>query len=198
MSAARTSALAGLLAGLVLIGQVPAQSPAVVSFPRDYRISLVKYAVVDRVDGFSRDLYVSRDALEALKRDPRLTELPAGSLLALDVHSARMLGRDRKTGSPRFEADPDGHLVRSKDDRVLHLMQKIQPGFGSQNWAFGGFDPLTTDPLKLQLPGDCLLCHQAAVVSDMTFSMSLLKRFVETGVVQYGYCSQPGRQVCVF
>jgi hypothetical protein len=50
---------------------------------------------------------------------------------------------------------------------VLHLMQKIAPGFGSQNWAFGGFDPLTGVPLKLELPGDCLLCHQAALASDM-------------------------------
>ena len=134
------SALAELLAGLVLIGQVPAQSLPVVSFLRDYKTSLVRYAVVDRADGSSRDLYVSRDALGALKRDPRLAELPAGALFALDVHSARMLGRDRKTGAPRFEADPDGHLVRSKDARILHLMQKIQPGFGSQNWVFGGFD----------------------------------------------------------
>lgn len=180
------------------IGYVWAQSPAVVPFPQGYRSGLVKYAVVDRADGLSRDLYVSWDALDALKQDPGLKELPAGSLFALDVHSARVVGRDRKTGTPRFEASPDGHLVRSKDDRILHLMKKIQPGFGSQNWAFGGFDPLTAEPLNLQLPGDCLLCHQAAVVSDMAFSMRLLKRFAETGAVQYAYCTHPGRQPCVF
>ena len=77
-------------------------------------------------------------------------------------------------------------------------MQKVQPGFGSQNWAFGGFDPLTAEPLKLQLPGDCRRCHQAAVVSDMAFSMNLLKRFVESGAVQYNFCPQPGRQSCPF
>jgi hypothetical protein len=33
---------------------------------------------------------------------------------------------------------------------------------------------------KLQLPGDCHLCHQAAV-SDMTYSMKLLGRFAESG-----------------
>lgn len=191
----------GLLMALVvpvLIGSVRAQTAAVVAFPRDYKSSLVKYAVVDRVDGFSRDLYVSRDALDAVKRDPRLTDLPAGALLALDVHSARVLGRDARTRAPRFEAGPDGHLVRSKDERILHLMRKIQPGSGSQNWAFGGFDPLTAAPLNLQLPGDCLLCHQAAVVSDMTFSMGLLRRFVATGTVQYGFCGHPGRQACAF
>jgi hypothetical protein len=89
-------------------------------------------------------------------------------------------------------------LVRSKDERTLHLMRKIQPGFGSQNWTFGGFDPLTAKPLKLELPGDCLLCHQAAVVSDLAFSMGLLKRFAATGVVQYSFCPHPGRQACPF
>jgi hypothetical protein len=191
-------ARAVLLVVLVLIGQVSAQSPPVVPFPRDYKTRLVKYAEVDRPDGMSRDLYASRDAIEALKRDPRLQEFPVGVLFALDVYSARLVGRDPKTRAPRFEVTSQGHLVRSKDERTLHLMQKIQPGFGSQNWAFGGFDPVTAEPLKLQLPGDCLLCHQAAVVSDMAFSMNLLKRFVASGAEQYSFCPQPGRQSCPF
>ena len=191
-------ARAVLLVVLVLIGQVAAQSPPVVPFPRDYKTRLVKYAEVDRPDGMSRDLYASRDAIEALKRDPRLQEFPVGVLFALDVYSARLVGRDPKTRAPRFEVTSQGHLVRSKDERTLHLMQKIQPGFGSQNWAFGGFDPVTAEPLKLQLPGDCQLCHQAAVVSDMAFSMNLLKRFVASGAEQYSFCPQPGRQSCPF
>lgn len=191
-------ARAVLLVVLVLIGQALAQSLPVVPYPRDYKTSLVKYAVVDRSDGMSRDLYASRDAIEALKRDPRLQEFPVGVLFALDVYSARLVGRDPKTRSPRFEATPQGHLVRSKGERTLHLMQKIQPGFGSQKWAFGGFDPVTAEPLKLQLPGDCLLCHQAAVMSDMAFSMNLLKHFVASVAVQYSFCPQPGRQACPF
>ncbi len=178
-------ARAVLLVVLTLIGPAPAQSPPVVPYPRDYKTSLVKYAVVDRSDGMSR-------------RDPRLQEFPVGVLFALDVYSARLVGRDPKTRAPRFEVTSQDHLVRSKDERTLHLMQKIQPGFGSQNWAFGGFDPVTAEPLKLQLPGDCLLCHQAAVMSDMAFSMNLLKRFVASGAVQYSFCPQPGRQSCPF
>lgn len=46
----------------------------------------------------------------------------------------------------------------------------------AQDWTVGGFDPLTAEPLKLQLPGDCLICHQAAVTNDMSFSLSLLRR----------------------
>ena len=40
----------------------------------------------------------------------------------------------------RFDVTPQGRLRRSKDERTLHLMEKVQPGFGSQNWAFGGFE----------------------------------------------------------
>ena len=192
------SARVQLLAVLVLITQASAQSPPVVPYPRDYKNRLVRYAEVDRLDGMSRDLYASRDTMEALKRDPHLQEFPAGVLFALDVYSARLVSRDPKTRAPRFETTAQGHLVRSKDGRTLHLMQKIHPGFGSQNWAFGGFDPATAEPLKLQLPGDCQLCHQAAVVSDMAFSMTLLKRFVASDAVQYRFCPQPGRQACPF
>jgi len=189
---------AGSLALLIMVGHASAQSPHAISFPRDYKTSLVNYAVVDRADGMSRDLYVSREAITALRRDPHLQEYPAGVLFALDVHSAKLVSRDPKTGAPRFEVTAQGHLVPSQDERTVHLMQKIQPGFGSQNWAFGGYDPITAEPLRLQLPGDCLLCHQAAVVSDMTYSTKLLKRFVVSGAVQYSFCPQPGRQACPF
>jgi hypothetical protein len=151
---------AGLLALVVSAGAAAAASLPLVPYPPDYQTSLVRYAVVDRVDGFSRDVYVSRDALEAVRRDPKLREFPAGALFALDVYRAKQTGRDRKSGAPIFATSPDG--------------------------------------LKLELPGDCLLCHQAALASDMAFSLALLKRFVETGVVQYRSCGQPGRQVCPF
>jgi hypothetical protein len=182
----------------MLIGQASGHSAPAAPYPEDFKTTWVKYAVVDRSDGMSRDLYVSPDALEALKRDPQLREFPVGAELAVHVHSARLLGRDGKTHAPIFEAAPDGHLIRSKDERTVHLMRKMHPGSGSQNWAFGGFDPLTGESLNLQLPGDCLLCHQAAVVSDMAFSMTLLKRFAATGVAQYRFCSHPGRQACAF
>ena len=190
-------ARAGVLVILVLIGQASAQSPPV-PYPRDYKTSLVKYAVVDRSDGMSRDLYASRDAINALQRDPRLQVFPVGVLFALDVYSARLVGRDPKTRAPRFEVTSQGHLVRSNGERTLHLMRKIQPGFGSQNWAFAGFDPVTAKPLELHLPGDCLLCHQAALMSDMAYSMNLLKRFAASGTVQYSFCPRPGRQACPF
>ena len=188
---------AALILVLLLIAPASAQSPQV-PYPKNYKSTLVKYAVVDRIDGMSRDLYVSRDAIDAMRREPGLREFPAGVLFVLDVYSATPKGRDPKSGATRFEATADGHLVRSKDERTLHLMKKTQPGFGSQNWTFGGFDPITAEPLKLELPGDCQLCHQQAVVRDMTFSLAMLRRFVSSGAVQYSFCAQPGRQACPF
>jgi hypothetical protein len=185
-----------LLVILALASPGLAQSPADVAYPTDYTTDLTKYAVVDRADGFSRDLYASRDVLEARRRDPRLAELPVGALLAIDAHTARQVGRDRQTRAPIYETNRQGRLMRSRDERTLHLMQKTQPGLGSQTWTFAGFDPRTAAPLNLQLPGDCLLCHQAALVSDMAFSLSLLRRFAETGEVQYRFCANPGRQSC--
>jgi hypothetical protein len=85
-----------LLAVLVLITQASAQSPPVVPYPRDYKNRLVRYAEVDRLDGMSRDLYASRDAIEALKRDPHLQEFPAGVLFALDVYPAEALRGERR------------------------------------------------------------------------------------------------------
>src|SRR6185295_5006704 len=49
--------VAGVLLGLLLIARVAAQPTPVVPYPRDYKSGLVKYAVVDRSDGLSRDLY---------------------------------------------------------------------------------------------------------------------------------------------
>jgi len=67
---------APLLAILTVIGPASAQSPAVVPYPQDYRAKFVKYAVVDRLDGMSRDLYVSQDAIEALSEPDDLLSEP--------------------------------------------------------------------------------------------------------------------------
>jgi len=70
----------------------------------------------------------SRSAIDALRRDSHRQELPVGVLFALDVHSAKLTGRDPKTGASRFELTEQGHLVRGKDERTLYLMQKVRPG----------------------------------------------------------------------
>jgi hypothetical protein len=95
---------AGLLALVVSAGAAAAASLPLVPYPPDYQTSLVRYAVVDRVDGFSRDVYVSRDALEAVRRDPKLREFPAGALFALGSTARSrpgVTGRAARPSSPR-------------------------------------------------------------------------------------------------
>src|SRR5262245_27649295 len=180
------------------LGALALAQPPVTPYPHDYKTSLVKYAVVDRADGLSRDLYVSRSAVAALHGDPKRSEFPLDTLFVIDVHRAKLRGRDPKTQAPIFATDRHGHLVRGADEPVLHVMQKTQSGLGSRNWTFAGYDSSTGQPLHLELPGDCLLCHQAALSSDMAFSVTLLRRFVATGAVQHRFCNYPGRQICSF
>lgn len=168
-------------------------SQPTIPFPANYKQNLVLYAVVDRVDGKSRDLYVSRQALEAVRRNE---EFPVGAYLAIDVHSAKALGQDAKTKAFIYEKDDQGHLKRSKDEPILHLLIKTGMGFGTKTWAFGGYNPFTGKSLGLELPGDCLQCHQTALANDMIHTADLLRRFAQTGQVQYAYCRYPGRQPC--
>ncbi len=164
-----------------------------VPFPVNYKQNLVLFAVVDRVDGKSRDLYVSKQALEAIGKNE---EFPVGAYLAIDVHSAKVLGQEPKSRAFIYEKDAQGHLKRSKDEPILHLLFKSSMGFGTKTWTFGGYDPFTAKPLKLELPSDCLECHQTALATDMIHSADLLQQYVKTGKVQYAYCRYPGRQPC--
>jgi len=60
----------------------------------------MKYAVIDCVDGLSRDLYASPDAVDAMRRDPSLKECPVGVLFA---------------GCARSGSGLDGRRLRSVD-----------------------------------------------------------------------------------
>lgn len=179
----------GLVLGFLLLGLAQQSVP----FPVAYKQNLVRYAVVDRVDGKSRDLYASEQALTALRNNE---EFPVGAYLAIDVHSAKALGQDPKTKAFIYAKEANGHLKRSHDEPILHLMFKSSMGFGTKTWAFGGYDPFTQKPLNLELPGDCLSCHQAALATDMIQTFDLLQKFAQTGQVQYAYCRYPGRQPC--
>jgi len=128
--------LVGGLALLILVGHVSAQSSPTIPYPRDYKTNLVNYAVVDRSDGMSRDLYASRDAIEALKRDPRLQEFPAGVLFALDVYSAKLMSRQGRRlrhavggltdGQPASLVGPEQHRAKGSDIRESTVAKVIE------------------------------------------------------------------------
>jgi hypothetical protein len=75
------------------------------------------------------------------------------------------MGRARERYQPRHaEASVFHGVIREHLDDFLRAAADRADGAGL---PFGGFDPVTSEPLKLDLSGDCQLCHQAALVSDL-------------------------------
>lgn len=186
------------LAGLILLAPVLAQVVTKFPFSGDYRKELVQYATVERPDGKSRDIYISKAAVEAVRKSE---PIPVGTVIAIDLHSAATLPKSSETDASSngdYQKDGQGLWVRALDDPYLHVLQKV-PGEGSKAWIFGAFDPKTGAPEPgSSVPSDCLECHRTALATDMVHTFDQLVRFAQTGKVQRVYCNQPGRQLCGF
>lgn len=176
----------GLALGFLVMGCLvwaAGQPNPLVPYPRDFRQNLVQYAIVDRPDGRSRDLYISRPGLEALRRNQ---PLPVGTVVAIETFSV--------TG----EQDSRGRMVRQKAENQVHVMTKVQPGEGLRAWGFGAYTlDAVPEPGTSELPSFCLACHQIAMVkSEPIISLDMLKQFAATAEVQYFRCNRPEREVC--
>ncbi|MDX2006848.1 MAG: cytochrome P460 family protein [Meiothermus sp.] len=167
---------------MALLAVVMAAGPnPMIPFPQNFRQTLIKYAVVDRVDKKSRDLYISKRGLEAIQQG---LPLPVGTVIAIETFSG-------------INFDTDGKISRSKEENQLHVVTKLQPGEGLRVWGFGAY-LLDGKPesVVVEMPGNCLACHQEAVKTDLVISMDLLKKFASTGQVQFSRCALPGREIC--
>lgn len=173
--------------GLVLLGLVgmvwAANNPnPMIPFPQNYRQLFVQYGIVDRSDGKSRDIFISPQGLEAIRAG---VPLPVGTTLAIEAFDVS------------GEQDKNGHMVRAQPANQLHVITKLQPGEGLRVWGFGAFTlDGKPEPVLLEMPGNCMVCHQSAVKSDMIFSIDLLKQFAATNQVQFLRCNLSGRQIC--
>lgn len=177
-----------ILAGLSLLAPVLAQVVTKFPFGGDYRKELVQYATVERPDGKSRDIYISKAAVEAVRKGE---PIPVGTVIAIDLHTA-------SSSHGNYQKDAQGLWVRAQDDPYLHVLAKV-PGEGSKAWVFGAFDPTTGQPEPgSSLPSDCFECHRSALATDMVHTFDQLVRFAHSGRVQRVYCNQPGRQLCGF
>jgi hypothetical protein len=176
------------LIGLALLVPVLAQVVTRFPFSGDYRKELLQYATVERPDGKSRDIYISKAAVEAVRRGE---PIPVGTVIAIDLHTASWSNGD-------YQKDAHGLWVRAQDDPYLHVLEKV-PGEGSKAWVFGAFDPKTGQPEPgSSVPSDCLECHRSALATDMVHTFDQFVRFAQSGQVQQVYCNQPGRQLCGF
>ena len=145
--------------------------PEKVAFRPTYKRDVL-YATVDRPDNRTvRDLYASRDAVNAAKRGARF---PSGAVFTMEVYKAKL----DETGQP--VKDAAGRLVRTGELVGIFVMEK-RTGWGAEypadirngEWEYARFTVdgqrqpnLDTKP--------CFQCHKSISGQDFVFSLSKL------------------------
>jgi len=164
----------------------PGREP--IELPLDYRDRLVHYATIDRSDGVSRDLYISPQALDAVRAGERL---PDRTLVVIEAFATSGRGEDGRL--IRETADPEIHLAEARSTwEIADLAATSRVG----DWNFSALDArdgsiVTETPLN-----DCFSCHEGASSRNFLFSEPLLEAFVATDEVQYLFCQRTGRSRC--
>ena len=151
-----------------------------------FRDELIHYMTVDRGDNVTRNLYISPQAIEAVRAgDP----IPDDTQIAIEAFNGI-------SGS-------DGHLVAGDILPEIHVAEKrsewrIEDLAASSHlggWNLAAFDSTLYQQTTTTL-NDCFSCHDAASRRDFVFSLPQLRAFAATDEVQYVYCRLPDRQIC--
>ena len=161
--------------------------------PANYRENLVHYATVDRVDGMTRNLYITQETLDAIEAD---TPIPDYTVIVIEAFHA-------ETEDGRFVYDENNRYIPAEMEPEVHMAEfrstwRIEDLAASSHvggWNFGAFDFETGVANRSEL-ADCFSCHEAAVQRGFLFSESLLRAYIRTGQVQYDYCGLPERSIC--
>lgn len=169
-------------------GREPMQLPA------NYREFFDLYAVADRGDGITRRIFISPEAVAAVRAGE---PLPERTMIVIEAYDA---ARDL-FGSP--QTDENGHWIAG-DFRAneVHMMEKrstwwIEDLAGNgrlDGWNFRAFnaDGIPDDSAR----SDCSSCHDGGQRFGFVFTSPELERYAETGETQYLYCRLPDRQRC--
>lgn len=169
----------------------PGREP--MALPLDYTTSFVHYATVDRIDGKSRNLYISPHALDALRAgDP----LPERTFIVIETYFAETdaageLIRDEQGRLIQERLDPDIHASEMRTTWQIEDRRTTAPG----DWNFGAFTAGSGDVISKDI-NDCFSCHEAAAGRDFVFSLPMLNRYLQSGEVQYDFCLRPARAIC--
>jgi hypothetical protein len=162
--------------------------------PANYRETFVHYATVDRIDGISRNLYISPAAIMALENgDP----IPERTQIIIEAYTAL---RDEEG---KIVVDEDGHFIQDVLDPEIHSSEfrtswqlaDMHTTSRAGDWNFMAFQFETGEQVIHDI-GGCFSCHEAAVRRDFVFTRPLLLAYAETGEVQYTYCPAPDRVIC--
>jgi hypothetical protein len=201
--------LALALAGLVVLSGMQRQTaPAQASvsqsttypagrepmvLPADYRNTFALYAAIDRPDSVTRRIYVSPEAVDAMRAGARL---PERTQIVVEAYAA---ARD---ADGHLLRDADGHLIAGDLKPEIHV-EELRSTWQIEDLAasshvgglnFASFDEggARTD----ELLSECFSCHDATASRGFLFTSSQLRRYATTGETQYAYCPLPGRVPC--
>jgi hypothetical protein len=159
------------------------------TLPADFRQTFIHYATVERNDGYTRRLWISPNALSALvagQTFPERTMILIEAFLTAGYDAA---------GQPVLGAlDPEIH---ASERRTTWELADMRTTSRDGDWNFAAFDSATGDSLAEGI-NDCFSCHEGAAGREFTFSLPLLRAYLETGQVQQRYCDRPGREICRF
>ncbi|MEO0636451.1 MAG: hypothetical protein AAFY73_07370 [Pseudomonadota bacterium] len=133
---------------------------------------MTPYALILRDDGTVRRASVSSFAVDALAKGG---EVPVGTMFAIEVMS----------GFLNFGFVDTRQKLSAADD---------------QGWSYGRFKPVqaggTVDFSTRKAPDACHMCHTNSGQGAPPFTLSLLRRFADTGRVQKVSCALEGRAPC--
>ena len=143
-----------------------------VAFPETYATG-VMYTTVDRADNKQfRELYTSRDAVEAAKQGK---PLPSGTVITLVQYAAKLDAQ----GNP--EKDANGRFI--KGNLIAYTVMEKRTGWGTEypdnvrngEWEYQAFKADKTPNTAANLTG-CFNCHKPLdPAKDFVFSYDKLK-----------------------
>ena len=161
--------------------------------PADYRDTFALYAAIDRPDSVTRRIYISPDAVDAVRAGARL---PERTQIVVEAYTA---ARDDDGHLIRDEA---GHLIPADLKPEIHVAElrstwqiedlAASSHIGGLNFASFASDGTRTD----EILSECFSCHDATTSRGFLFTSSQLRSYATTGETQYVYCPLPGRVPC--
>jgi hypothetical protein len=161
--------------------------------PPDYRDTFALYAAIDRPDSVTRRIYISPEAIAALKGG---RTLPERTQIVVEAYNA---ARDE---DGHLLHDADGHLIPGDLKPEIHIAElrstwliedlAASSHVGGLNFASFDSDGARTD----ELLSECFSCHDSSASRGFLFTNNQLRRYATTGETQYSYCALPGRVPC--
>ncbi|HLA44100.1 MAG TPA: cytochrome P460 family protein [Aggregatilineales bacterium] len=170
----------------------PGRDP--MALPENYRIDLIHYATIDRIDGISRNLYITPAAIDALRSGE---PVPERTMIVIEAFTAR------RNDAGTILRDENGHFIQDVFDPEVHAsemrttwrIEDMHTTSASGDWNFAAFNLDNGESLHEGI-NDCFSCHEAAFSRDFVFTRPILMSYVRTGTVQYSYCPRPDRAIC--